>query len=81
MSIVEANNIKAKTKLINHSNVKEWIRTIFSVLFGAIIILIGLVKFLWNDQNYYYIALMMVGVFILALSKPKLEDLTKLLQN
>jgi uncharacterized membrane protein YiaA len=63
---------RAKVRLLNHSNVRDWI----TLILGALIILIGLILFLLNQKNaYYYIALMLVGVFILTGKKPKIEEI------
>ncbi|MFC1728207.1 hypothetical protein ACFLZ7_01935 [Nanoarchaeota archaeon] len=76
ISKVEADNIKAKTRLINHTTTMEWVRMIIAIVLGLTITLIGLILFLKNN-DINYIALMTVGVFILTASQPKIEEIMK----
>jgi len=63
---------KSINKIMNGINIRDWIK--LSV--GLVIIVIGLVLFLINPDNYYFIALMMGGIFLCS-SSSKLEDMIK----
>ena len=67
----ESNNKIAKTRFINHSNIRMWI----SFSFGLLVSILGLILFLFNTENYYFIALMLVGAFIMSMNKPDLSGM------
>lgn len=70
---VEIDNIKARTRFINHSNLREWIM----IFIGITIVAIGGVFFIGDTENAKLIAFMFVGVFILAGKKSKIGEILK----
>ena len=70
-AIPESEKIEAETKAIKHHNLREWVKLVI----GLLLVIVGIIYFIKDSINLVSVGVMLVGVFIMSSTKPKIDNL------